>query len=186
MTWKTIMIASRPTITGRTPLSPLLTRATEAVMYSPRDCAASAGGTSTWAAPAASVRSGASGATPGGSLLCGSAIGPAQQASCSHVLDDALAVEVRSLVLNDHTAQIHDSDAICDLEHVDEVVRDQHHREPPVAEASDQVEHQLGLHDAKGCCGLVHDHELGVPHHGLGDRDGLALTAREGAHGLAD
>ena len=42
-----------------------------------------------------------------------------------------------------------------------------------------------GLGDAERGGRLVEDHELGVPHHGLGDRHGLALAAGEAGDGLA-
>ena len=42
------------------------------------------------------------------------------------------------------------------------------------------------LRDAEGRRRLVHDHELGVPQHGLGDRDRLALPARQRRDRLAN
>ena len=54
-----------------------------------------------------------------------------------------------------------------------------HDAEALLGEPPDEVEHLRGLGDAERGGGLVEQHDLGVPEHGLGDRDGLALAAGE-------
>src|SRR5438445_11695339 len=135
----TSTIAAIATMTGRTPLSPATIRANHARKYSPRDCATSSGGTSACAASGAAVRSGAcSGGRPETSAVPGRRATRARCSSCCHVLDDALPVEGRGLVLDDQAAQIEDSDPVGHLEDVVEVVRDDHHRQTSVAQAFDE------------------------------------------------
>ena len=57
---------------------------------------------------------------------------------------------------------------------------------PSRRQTLDEIEHDGRLRDAECRRGLVHDHQLRVPHDGLGDRDGLALAARQGADRLTD
>src|SRR5205814_9842435 len=73
----------------------------------------------------------------------------AAEPSCRHVLDRALAVEIRSLVLDDEPAEVEDGDPVRDLEHVIQVVRDDHHRKAAVAQSLAQVEHLARLDDAE-------------------------------------
>ena len=94
-----------------------------------------------------------------------------------HVLDGALPVELRDRPLNDKPSEIHDGDAVSDLEDVIQVVRNKHHCDTVFSEPLDQVQHLARLRDAERRRGLVHDHKLCVGHHGLGDGDRLALTA---------
>ncbi len=63
---------------------------------------------------------------------------------------------------------------------------DHHHRQPAVPEPFDQVQHCPGLHHPEGGGGLVQQHQLGVPHGGLGHRHRLPLTSRERGHWLSD
>src|SRR5215472_5327486 len=176
--WKTAMIATRPTMTGSTPLSPLRTRAHQASTYSPRVWATMAGGTSTAAASCASVRS----ASRSGASLDDIA----GLTSGGHVLDGALAVERRSAVLGHHPSKVEHRDAVRDLEHVVEVVGDHHDRQAAVAKALHQIEDLLGLDHAERGRRLVHHHQPRVPHHGLGHGDRLPLAAGERRHRLAD
>src|SRR5438105_1128663 len=151
-------MTTRPTMTGRTPLSPLRIRKPHARTYSPRVWAAIAGGSSAAAASGAAVRSTAASAAEM-PCLGARAIGAAQP-SRGHVLDDALTVKRGDLVLHDKASQIDDRDAVGDLEHVIQVVRDDHDREAAVAQAPGQVEHHPGLHDPERGRRLVHDHKL--------------------------
>src|ERR1700694_4951677 len=122
---------TRPTMTGRTPLSPLRIRKPHARTYSPRVCAAIAGGSSAAAASGAAVRSaGRSEESSLGACATGSA-----QPSRGHVLDDALTVKCCGLVLHDKAPQVNHRDPIGDLEDVIQVVRDDHDRESAVAQA---------------------------------------------------
>ena len=65
-------------------------------------------------------------------------------------------------------------------------MRYHHDRESAVAQALDEVEHHFGLHDPERGRGLVHDHQLRVPHHRFGDGHRLALATGERGHRLAD
>ena len=82
-------------------------------------------------------------------------------------------------------AEVQRGDPVGDLEDVVHVVRDQHHAEAVVGEPADQVEHLAGLRDTEGGGGLVEQHDLGVPQHGLGDGHGLALAAGQAGHASA-
>src|SRR5438445_5300959 len=185
MTWNTTTMATIAMTTGRTPLSPARIRATYARTYSPSDCATTSGGSSATAASgAAAVRSGAT-LSVISALFSGSATGAAQ-ASCRHVLDNALPVEIRGLVLHRHAAEVEVRDVVRDLEDVVQVVRDDHHGQALVAQPPDEVEHHPGLDDAERGRRLVHEHEFRVPHHRLGDGDRLALPPGQRRHRLAD
>src|SRR5437588_8897113 len=97
-------MTTRPTMTGSTPLSPLRIREPHARTYSPRVCAAIAGGSSATIASGAAVRSAAASASVKpclGACATGSA-----QPSCGHVLDDALSVKCGGLVLHDEASQV--------------------------------------------------------------------------------
>src|SRR5256886_954469 len=185
MTWNTTTMATIAMTTGRTPLSPARIRATYARTYSPSDCATTSGGSSATAASgAAAVRS--AGALPVMSaVFSGSATGAAQ-ASCRHVLHDALPVEIRGLVLHRHASEVQDRDVVRDLEDVVQVVRDHHHGQALVAQPPDEVEHHPGLDDAQRGGRLAHDHPLRLPHHRLGDGDRLALPSGHRCDPVAD
>ena len=101
-------------------------------------------------------------------------------------LDQRLLVDVFALHDGGDLAQIHGGDAVRDLQHVDHVVRDQQHGDALVGEPADQVEHLRRLRHTERGRGLVEQHDLGVPQHGLRDRDGLALPAGQAGHALAN
>src|SRR5690348_9689723 len=121
MVQNTATIAIIATMTGRTPLSPALIRDPHARTYSLSDCATSAGGTSATTSGTA-VRSSFGSVVVSSASLDVSAIAAAQTSRC-HVLHHALPVELRRVVLDDQTAEVHDRDSIGDLEDVVEVVR---------------------------------------------------------------
>src|SRR5439155_8657249 len=159
-------------MTGRTPLSPLRIRAAQALSHSRKDWAAISGGTSSWAALAAAVGSAAdSGASALAMLLpvTISVSGRPTGGAGRHVLDDTLAVKCRCAVLRHHPAQVEDRDPIGDLEHVVEVVRDNHDGEAVVTQAASMIQNHLRLDYAEGSGRLVEHHQLGIPHHRLGD-----------------
>src|SRR5258708_31048584 len=186
MTQNTTTIANMAKMTGRTPLSPALMRAVYPRTCLPKVWATAPGGPSA-AASGAAVRSGAvSGAGRANSALLGGSAGSAARTTRGHVLDDSLKVEFRSVVLDDQPAEIQDGDAVRHFENVGEVVRDDHHGEAAVAQTLDEVEHLPRLHNPEGGRGLVHDHQLRIPHHGFGDRHRLALSTRERRHRLPD
>src|SRR2546423_7660767 len=182
ISWKTTMMTAKPKTTGRTPLSPLRIRVAQARSHSLRDWAAISGGTSSWAASGAAVGSRAdSGASARAMLLpvAFSARPVTTGGAGRHVFDDTLAVKRRGTVLRHHPAKVEDRDPIRDLEHIVEVVRNDHDSEAVVAQPPRQVQHHLRLHHAQGGGGLVEHHQLGIPHHRLGDRHRLTLAARQ-------
>src|SRR5438105_1767753 len=135
--WKTTTMRMRPAMTGSTPLSPPLSRATQARRYSPRDWATSSGGTST-SAPSAAVGSGTcSGASIRAIRVLHGGGGrglrrrPPGTSGC-HVLDDTLTVEGGRPVLRNHPAEMEHGDPVGDLEDVVEVVGYQHHRQSAI------------------------------------------------------
>src|SRR5438270_13047450 len=95
------------------------------------------GATSAWEASRPAVRSAAPGTGSTTSVGTGSAT--AAKPSGCHVLDHALAVECRGLVLRDHPPEVEDSDPIRHPEHIVQVVRDHHDSETAVAQSLDQV-----------------------------------------------
>ncbi len=76
--------------------------------------------------------------------------------------------------------EIHDRDAIADVADHREIMADEEHREPEaLAQAHDQVD-DLGLdRDVESRHRLVRDDEFRVQREGAGNRDALALAARE-------
>src|ERR1700737_4863020 len=122
-------MSRRARITGRTPLSPLRIRVSQARDHSPSDWATSSGGTSIVAACVAAVGSGAvSGASARATLrsvtirwLPGAARGTG-----GHVIDDTLAVVGGSATLRHHPAEMHDGNPVRHLEDGVKVVRDHH------------------------------------------------------------
>src|SRR5215831_4797715 len=172
---KTTPTTTMARTTGRTPLSPLRSRSHQARRYWPSDWARSSGGTSA-AASGAAVRSSA-GVSPGSAVTgvsrsgaMGSALaaggsgrlGRPPAGACRHVLHHALPVEVRSRPLGHHPSQVQHRDPVRDLEDVVQVVGDDHHRQPAIAEPFDQVQHLPGLRHPEGGGGLVKQHQLGV------------------------
>ena len=99
--------------------------------------------------------------------------------------DDLLLVGLAALELGDVLAEAQHGDRVGDLEDVVQVVGDQDHGEALLAEALDEVQHLPRLRDAERRGRLVEDHDPRVPHHRLGDGDGLALAAGEPGDGLA-
>src|SRR5256886_11534570 len=127
--WKTIVMMSRARMTGRTPLSPLRMRVSQARNHSPRDWATSSGGTSRVAASAAAVGSGAVSGASARATLCSVGIrslpGAARRPG-GHVIDDALPVEVRRPTLGHHETEMYHGDPNRLLEDVVEVLRVHH------------------------------------------------------------
>ena len=201
--WKTMTMATRPRSTGSTPLSPPLMRPSvalhvvgKALRHRPRRARAAA------APSGAAVRSTAASAGAarfaGGDLGMGvrrchemppSRLSPPGRHSAPPVVMYSTTLwrsKVDVVVLHDHPPEVEDRDPVSDREDVVEVVRDDHHGQAAVAQPPDQVEHHAGLRDTEGRGRLVHDDELGVPHHGLGDGHRLSLPTGERADRLPD
>src|SRR2546425_6298823 len=143
MAVKTMEMSTRPRITGRTPLWPARSRVSQARNHSPSDWATISGGTSTTAAWAEAVGSSGASARAMLALFVAGLRRPAVSAG-RHVLDHALAVKARGSILRHHPAQVQDGDPIGDLEHIVEVVRDDHHGEATITQAPHHVQHHLG------------------------------------------
>src|SRR5437773_7426496 len=144
-----MVMMSKARMTGRTPLSPLRMRVSQARNHSPSDCATISGGTSRAAASAAAVGSGAVSGASARAILCSLTIGSltaAARGTGGHVIDDALPVEGRGTTLGHHSAEMHHGNPVRHLEDVVEVVRDHHDREAAITQTPDQVEHHLRLH----------------------------------------
>ena len=112
--------------------------------------------------------------------------GNLRRLACRDRVDDFLLRDLRAPEQACVAPEPKHGDAIGDREDVVEVVRDQNDGEALLAEPLDEFEHLLGLRDPERRGRLVEDDELRVPHHGAGNRDRLALPARERRHLLAD
>src|ERR1700704_1201673 len=140
---------SRARITGRTPLSPLRIRVSQARDHSPSDWATSSGGTSMVAACTAAVGSGAVSGASARATLCSVPIRwlpGAARGTGGHIIDDALPVEGRGATLRYHPAEMHHGNPVRHLEDVVEVVRDHHDGQAAITQAPHQVEHHFRLH----------------------------------------
>src|SRR5207302_4777769 len=140
--WKTIVMMTRARMTGRTPLSPLRIRVSQARNHSPNDWATSSGGTSRVAASAAAVGSGAVSGASARATRCSVGIRSRPTAARrpgGHVIDHALPVEVRSGTLGHQAAEMDHGNSVRHLEDVIEVVGDDHHRQTAVAQAADEI-----------------------------------------------
>src|SRR4029077_21143681 len=123
-------MSSRARSAGRTPLSPLRIRVSQARDHSPSDWATSSGGTSMVAACTAAVGSGALSGASARATRCSVTIHwlPATaRGTGGHVIDDTLPVVGGGATLRHHPAEMHDGNPIRHLEDVVEVVRDHHH-----------------------------------------------------------
>src|SRR5437868_1888978 len=174
---KTKVMITSPRMTGRTPLSPARIRAIHAWNHCPSVWATISGGTST-AASAAAVGSSDSGASALATFFSITISTPRPGGRAGgHVVDDGLPIEGIGPILARHASQVEHRDSIGHLENVVQIVRDHHHREPAFAKPPDQLENLIRLHDAERGGRLVEHDEFRIPHHSLGDRDGLSLPA---------
>src|SRR5205807_10171574 len=106
---------TRARMTGRTPLSPLRIRVSQARNHSPSDWATSSGGTSRVAASVAAVGSGADSGASALARLASISVGAldgATRGTGGHVVDGALAVEGGGAVLDHQPAQVEDRDPV--------------------------------------------------------------------------
>src|ERR1700674_5221825 len=129
-------------MTGRTPLSPLRMRVSQARDHSPRDWATIPGGTSSVAACTAAVGSGPASGASARANLCSVTIRwlpGAAGGTGGHVIDHALPVERRDPALRHHAAEMHHGNPVRDLEDIVEVVRDHHDRQATITQPPDQV-----------------------------------------------
>src|SRR5438445_5940504 len=134
-------------MTGRTPLSPLRIRVSQARNHSLRDWATSSGGTPI-AAAAAAVGSWACSGASARATLCSITtrwLPGTTRGTGGHVIDDSLPVEVRGPALGHHPAEVYHGNPVRDLEDIVQVVRDHHDGKAAVPQPPDQVEHLLGV-----------------------------------------
>ena len=91
-----------------------------------------------------------------------------------------LVVERLPVRVLHEAAEVHDGDAVADVLHDGEVVRDEQVRRPELLlQVGQEVQH-LGLYgDVERGDGLVADDELRAQGERAGDADALALAARE-------
>src|SRR3984885_2372890 len=209
-------MTTRPRMTGRAPLSPLRTRESQILAYSPREFAMTSGAaratsaaTSSWSAasgagPWTSVLTGAPWLLGRNGVTCNSVTGnsatrnsatrnagtwnggEALRGTGGHQVDDGLGVVLRGRPVRDQTAQAQHGDPVRDRLDVVQVVRNDDHRDVLALQPFDQVEHDAGLGHAEGRGRLVQDHQLSLAHHGPGHRDRLPLAAGQRADRLAD
>src|SRR4051794_1264848 len=132
--WKISQIRIRPRITRSSPRSPWMKRRKKSARGAGASAAAG------WVAAELSTVQLRSGHCPHDLLL-------------GHIL----GIEVARLA-----AQTQHEDAVCDLEHVDEVVADHQHPELALAQSFDQVEHLGRLTDAERRGRLVEQHDLRI------------------------
>ncbi len=97
--------------------------------------------------------------------------------SSGHRRDNLLHRDRASRESRHALAEPHHLDPIRNLEHLWQVVTDEHHRQAPVADPEDQIENIARLHDPE--CGgrLIHEHDLARPRDRTTDRNSLTLTA---------
>src|SRR6266516_2361966 len=162
MAVKTMEMRTSPRTTGRTPLWPARSRASQARNHSPKDWATISGGT-TMAASAEAVGSirdsGASACAMLPLVIPGlhrTTVGAGR-----HILDHALAIKGRGAVFRHLPAQMKDRDPIRNLEDIVEVVRDHHDGQAAIAQPPHEVEHHLRLHYAQRSGWLVQHDQLG-------------------------
>ena len=96
--------------------------------------------------------------------------------------DDILAARLAHVEGPGGAAETQHEDAVCDLEHVCEVVADHDHAEATFAQPLDQLQHRRRLRDAERGRGLVEQHDLRLAQQRSRDRDLLALAAGEAAN----
>src|SRR3984885_11129281 len=185
-------MATRPSRTGRKPLSPLRTRTRKILAYSPNESAMISGAAraASVAASSASATSGASGAGSWISVLTGAPFGrgggEAPGGTRGHEVDDGLRVVPVLRPDRDHAAQAQHGYAVRDREDIVQVVRDDDDRDALGLQPVDEIEDDAGLGDAQRRGRLVQDHQLSLAQHGPGHRDGLSLATGQRPDRLAN
>src|SRR5207245_10049314 len=135
-------------MTGRTPLSPLRIRVSQARNHSPRDWATSSGGISIVAASSAAVGSGACSGASARATFCSVIacwLPGAARGTGGHVIDDGLPIVVGGAALGHHAAEVHHGHPVSHLEDIVEVVRDHHDSQLQVPKPPDPVEELIDL-----------------------------------------
>src|SRR4051812_579583 len=186
-------ITTIPTITGRLPMSPALIRATyerNAPISVSRSSGASL--TSCWSAaavlmpapapaePALRSQPATLGIAARSSLRSSSRpLDPGDLGGNARRdrRDDLLLGRLAPLVDADVAPEPEHRDPVGDLEDVVQVVRDDHDREPLLAQPSHELEHLARLRDAERRRRLVEDDDARVPHHRSRDGHRLPLSA---------
>src|SRR3984885_9323271 len=140
--------ATRPSSTGRKPLSPLRTRTSQILAYSPNESAMISG----LAAAAASDAISSASAGSWTSVLTGAPCGglgrdggQALGRTRGHQVDDGLGVEYLLRPDRDHAAQAQHGPPVRDGEDVVQVVRDDDDRDALGLQPRDELEHDSGL-----------------------------------------
>ena len=94
-----------------------------------------------------------------------------------HILHQLLGVRLGGHLLGDLSSAVHDDDPVGDGEGVGQDVGDEDNRRASIPQSPDELQHLVLFRNAEVVGRLVHDHELGVPVDGAGDRHRLALPA---------
>src|SRR6478752_4473583 len=106
--------------------------------------------------------------------------------TAGHLAGQLVETHVGALLVEHGLAELEDDEVVADEVRVVRVVGDEDDAEAGVAGRSRVLQHHAGLLDAEGRGRLVEDEHAGAEVDGAGDRDALALAAREGADGLVD
>src|SRR5690625_3627714 len=187
---KTTKSAARPKMAGSAPMSPPRTRSIHAAS-APRRVVArsspakamlcSAGAALSRSVVLSTVMAGSS-HRMGGRVRRDTQVA---RATRGDQLDDPTVVELGGWYVGGDTSEVQGGDAVGDLEHVDEVVRDEHDTVPVVGKTTDQAEHLTRLRDPERRGGLVEEDDLAVPQHGLRDGNCLALSTGQARNALS-
>ena len=178
-------------MTGRTPLSPALTLASDGSEVLADRVSRDLGRNCELGLASRLLRLHVRLGRPAGLVDLGhqarvSVLGEPLRLARRHQVDRDLPVELRRRTLRDDATEVEHDDPVGYLEDVVHVVGDEQRRVPLLGEPAGEVQHHPRLGDAERSRRLVHDHQLRFPEHGLRDRHRLPLAARERGHRLAD
>src|SRR5918995_1048635 len=101
--------------------------------------------------------------------------------AAGHHLHELVAADAALVPRAHHPAAVEDHEAVADRPGVMRVVGDEDDAEPTVARLHDVAQDDPGLLDPERRRRLVEDQQLGAEVHRAGDRDRLALAARQRA-----
>src|ERR1700677_461196 len=149
-------MATRPSSTGRKPLSPPRTRASQILAYSPKESAMISGVAAAAGSDAIASASAASRRASWTSVLTGAPCGglgrdggQALRGTRGHQVDDGLGVEYALRPERDHAGRAQYGHPVRDGEDVVQVVRDDDDRDALGPQPRDELEHDAGLGTAQ-------------------------------------
>src|SRR3954454_4331422 len=103
--------------------------------------------------------------------------------AAGHLGGQLLERHLGPLLVQDPLTELQDDEVVPDHVRVVGVVGDEHDPEAGVPGPCGVLQHHAGLLDTQRCGRFVEDEDAGSEVDGPGDRDALALAAREGADG---